>query len=1130
MSFLVPNPRWLHAGWLALAALLLPIRGEDAPSLRIIPDAWPRRPRIIGYEYHMKDRRNIPTEGTGRPRVDLLPPGKGKYRLVAVEVQNPGAEPLEATILSPHIKRSRSPKVVVPPGGKLRRFFDLKVKGKEKQFEFKLIGVRRSRLASAKVPIPERGRLGTRGETRRLARELNHEEEVRERFRMHPVRLGVVDEEGRPVEGASLTLLHERTGWLETGATDGNGRWKGRLLAGSWKVMARKVFPLPPVDPQSTVIPPTRCLYLATTLSVEGTAESVLSPGASTPITVENEEGVPIGLDRFWLAPRGIAEPLHFADVARRARGAFLLDVNRRVERGGVEVLGSPGLAYEIGAFVRPGQVAGAILVAVAEMSGEPIRMKLESERMGRLRLDLSGAPEGAEGIGFAVSLPESIRVEVSFRVTRDAVLYVPAGAVRTRVSLAMKGGDRMDFAPHTVALGPGAEADLTPRLPLVLTPYLMRSDGLQVWLALQDAGGRIVDSLVGEGKVKAAYDGKLLFEGNLADLRYQFPTGVDEVDIRKVAFAATLRLGERELKWRAPAEEFRKFQGEGAEVVAPGILGDHAEPYLEISRKSLVGSQKVMGLPKGIQRISNRFVVFLPPDVGGLGGGGQIRLGLQDLVRFAARTDPLPWAYRHEFGHNLGFGHDPYMFLAPCGIDDEILGRVGYRMIHGSTLHRALEYLTRAHPDPPAPWEPSGDVFAPLGLLYGPEIHKKMFQVRATSQGVLREMGLSVIERIAVQYCVAAGENLAWLFRAFGWPVLDERVILGVLAMERQAIRREGRIPRKVQGLVVRDWWVQGPVALRRPGAPPKKVVEPPPPWRYLAWREEFIDLPDGPPAGKAVGYRLFHRVQAAVKVPGLLVCGSDVQLDILVNGQTVSRIHASPQRRQPRHDDYRLEEWAQSVIPIVFEKGDNLIEAVAIQPPGSKGFFLEIAGYDGKPLQEIRLRAAGPEDDEGGRKRPRLLEARPPVHNPSFEAGERSPHPWILGPVEPKGAVQWVWDTASAARGKRSALLRLQGPSRGALIQRIVLEPETEYLLSGRMKADDLGGKDCEAYIGIFLQDPFEGSLARTDPFGPGSTRWVAVETKFFPRKRRVAYIGCVVKGQEGAVRFDEVHLIRK
>ncbi|MCZ6601413.1 MAG: hypothetical protein O6952_00240 [Planctomycetota bacterium] len=527
---------------------------------------------------------------------------------------------------------------------------------------------------------------------------------------------------------------------------------------------------------------------------------------------------------------------------------------------------------------------------------------------------------------------------------------------------------------------------------------------------------------------------------------------------------------------------------------------------------------------------MSNRFVVFLPPDVGGLGGGGTIQLDLSDLIRFAARTDSLPGAYRHEFGHNLGFGHDPYMFMAPCGIDDELFGETGYRMVNGRTMRRVFDYLNRPLPDPADPWKPSRNVFAAIGLLYGPDVHKKMFEVRVGAEPVLKQAGLSVIERIAAQYSFAAGDfqNMAWIFRAFGWPVLDERIWRAWFTVKQQEFRKKGAIPKYIAGFQMRQWWIQGPLPLLQ-DRDPEEAPEPPP-WRYLKWREDFVNLPAGPPERKSVGYRLFHRIESARRMDALLVCGSDVQLDLLLNGQALSRIRASPQMSQPRHDDYRLESWAQSVIPVTFQKGENLLEAVAVQPRGSKGFFLAIANYDGKTPGGLRLRTAGPEDPEGTKIKAEALDRRPPVHNPSFEDGGSRPGPWIVGPVEPRGSMKWTWDTESALKGTRCLELTANGSTRGALIQRIILEPGAEYVLSGAMKSKDLSGKDCEAYICLFLQDPYSGHLARTEPMKAGTTRWLAFKTKFYPRKRRVAYIGCVLVGSGGTVWFDEVRLTRK
>jgi hypothetical protein len=275
---------------------------------------------------------------------------------------------------------------------------------------------------------------------------------------------------------------------------------------------------------------------------------------------------------------------------------------------------------------------------------------------------------------------------------------------------------------------------------------------------------------------------------------------------------------------------------------------------------------------------------------------------------------------------------------------------------------------------------------------------------------------------------------------------------------------------------------------------------------------------------------YRLFHRVLAAQDLKALAVCASDVQLDLRVNGQSLGLVRGSPQMRQPRHDDYHLEERMQTVIPISLDRGENFIEIRALQDAGSKGFYMQIAGYDGKDLGGlVRLRAAGPEDD-GRKVKPRLLDPRPPVHNPSFEEGKKHPKPWIGGPMEPRGGIEWRADGRGAARGDRCLRIGLMRTARGCVIQRVLLEPGARYVLRGAVRTEGLRGKDSKAYICVFLQDPFDHHLAKTEYPRGGSPTWQIQEAPFFPRKRRVAYVGCVVQGDAGTAWFDEVRLTKE
>ena len=89
-----------------------------------------------------------------------------------------------------------------------------------------------------------------------------------------------------------------------------------------------------------------------------------------------------------------------------------------------------------------------------------------------------------------------------------------------------------------------------------------------------------------------------------------------------------------------------------------------------EVAR-SLRGCKDHLGCADGVLRLLMDFDIFLPPGVGGLGGGGVIVLDAAVLHDYTGQGDRLPGAYTHELGHNIGFGHDPYMLLADCGRGD---------------------------------------------------------------------------------------------------------------------------------------------------------------------------------------------------------------------------------------------------------------------------------------------------------------------------------------------------------------------------------------------------------------------------------------------------------------------------
>ena len=93
--------------------------------------------------------------------------------------------------------------------------------------------------------------------------------------------------------------------------------------------------------------------------------------------------------------------------------------------------------------------------------------------------------------------------------------------------------------------------------------------------------------------------------------------------------------------------------------------------------------------------------------------------------------------------------------------------------------------------------------------------------------------------------------------------------------------------------------WWVYGPVH-----SPGEKIS-----WRKTVWPGRFISLDENRSAspGKQQ-YLLYRQLFVSQEIEAQILCASDVQLEIRVNGAAVGALDASPQYSQPRHDELML------------------------------------------------------------------------------------------------------------------------------------------------------------------------------------------------------------------------------
>ncbi|MCI0652308.1 MAG: hypothetical protein L0Z55_10540, partial [Planctomycetes bacterium] len=621
-------------------------------------------------------------------------------------------------------------------------------------------------------------------------------------------------------------------------------------------------------------------------------------------------------------------------------------------------------------------------------------------------------------------------------------------------------------------------------------------------------------------------------------------------------------------------------YNAEGSSGDAPACLGDRVLELLPEVKKAIDGCWSVLGLPDGMRRLHMEFVVFMPPGVGGTGGGGRITMEMGVLFPFAAGTDDFPGPFTHELGHNLGFGHDPYMLLAPSGVDEPRFGTFGYRMLHAADFQRTLRYLEGDRGSEKDPWAPGIGVFDGLRLLYGPDVHHKMLTLRRAEEQTLVLHGLSSIERIATLYSLVLDKNVAWVFRAHGWPVFDARVDLGARAslyVKQHPLQLNYA---RLTGTAVGSWWVLGPVktlALAAPppatdggestgaggrggnggsagegtnggssgggnkdkgsgsdttgvgpGAGPDAGAGPSAngaeaqaaTWRRVVWPSAFIRLDEErSPESFAQSYLLFRRIKLPQEVEARLVCASDVQLEVRLNGNAVGFFDASPQYTQPVHDELMLNQ--KRGFHVKLYAGENFLEVAANQPPGSRGFLLEFLTVEGKALP-LAFVDEGPEGEDQEKKVARL-KTRNPVLNHSFELGETFATAWVHGPVEPWGGFDVAFDKAEKVAGDRSLRIRLKTAARGGVIQRIVLEPGKRYEMSALMRTENLDG---EAFVSFFTGD-VHVQFGKTPPLREPNSPWARYEMSWFPGESRVAYIACYVHGKSGTVWFDQIEM---
>ena len=193
--------------------------------------------------------------------------------------------------------------------------------------------------------------------------------------------------------------------------------------------------------------------------------------------------------------------------------------------------------------------------------------------------------------------------------------------------------------------------------------------------LSITDSAGRILEGVPSGTGSLAAVDarGNVLIDRELGSMSWAEPGTLARVDLDKVKIQIDVPFGDAPIRGIASAETPVTINAAGSSASGPSVFRRRMTDMMPEVSKSLLGCRDHLGCADGVQRLHMDFDIFLPPGVGGLGGGGVIVLDAAQLHQYTGAGDILPFAFTHELGHNIGFGHDPYMLLADCGVDEGI-------------------------------------------------------------------------------------------------------------------------------------------------------------------------------------------------------------------------------------------------------------------------------------------------------------------------------------------------------------------------------------------------------------------------------------------------------------------------
>ncbi|MEC9476178.1 MAG: FHA domain-containing protein [Planctomycetota bacterium] len=1088
-----------------------PARGSL--SLQIIDDAWPPSDRIIAYEYHQKDHHGGPTfiDRRGKELTRRGDRNRKTYRVIALEVANSTDEERLVQLRTP-VRKDLEMRFRVLPGRSLRRFIAIEDPGST-PVRVEMLDRDGELLDSVERMLGPGHRSENGQEALAIAMEREREEWVREQFQLRPIEIKVMDDDGKPVAGAQVMLLSNENLAVMEGKTDNAGSWQGMAIPGSWTVISQGEIE-DDIDPdaQTAVLRLPRVFIFQGTLD-ENKDSITLSPSKETVIAVQDQEGKGLQVDQIWVTPESIAQAFTTERVAREIGSRGRLESTRQVPKGRFRLL-LAGLPVDVCVLGRTQEGDPFLLRNRTGGDREEVSLTLVPGKMGRLQYSSESAFGGAgEGTVDVISV-DGFRERFALDTAEARRAWVMPGTYRLDVRSSLAGGKTSRFLPYRATLESGQRHDLEPRSPWTpILHYERKGKDLQMRLSLSDAGGRVLERVPGKKGSLAAVDrnGKVLIERELGPLRWQEPETLQRVDLAKLSVQIDVPFGTSDIRGIAKSETPVTVNDAGSSASGPSVFRDRMKSMMPEVARSLLGCKEHLGCADGVLRLFMDFDIFLPPGVGGLGGGGVIVLDAAVLHEYTGIGDILPGAYTHELGHNIGFGHDPYMLLADCGVDEGIYGELGYRLLNARAFQKTLDWLLKRESDRKVPWQPNPSVFAALRFFHGLGVHHKMFTERRASEQTLVLHGLSSIERIAGLYSLALGENVAWIFRANGWPVFDDRVDLGGSAVKFTRTHPKQLNYNRLDGTIINGWWVRGPVE----GIDVKDQDQS---WTRTVWPTPFTDLSAQLPAAiKNRRWLLFRRIAVSKDIDARLAIATDVKMQIKVNGSHVGFIDASAQMSQPMHDELMLNN--KKPFPVKLLAGENIIEVAVTQPVGTRGFRLELMSPNGTPIPTGVL-DEGPEGEDLSEGISRI-ETHQPLINGSFEA-EGFLDGWITGEIDPGGSIRFTQETENLVNDTSALRAEVRTPGTGGIIQRIVVTPGMKYKVSALVKAEGLQG---EALVGFFTGRLGSWS-SRSKPLRR-DTDWTRITFDWSPGTSRTTYIACYLKGQSGTVWFDQIEL---